>query len=379
MKILVLGAGLVGGPMAMDLANDPQFEVYIADIDQKKLDTIPEKFPINKQICDVTQTGKLKQILVNFDMVLSAVPGYLGFQTLKTIIESGKNVVDISFFPEDPFSLNELAKKQDVFAIMDCGVAPGMSYILAKHASLKFDVCNSIEIYVGGLPKIRLQPFEYKAVFSPIDVIEEYTRPARYRKDNKEVIKPALSECELMEFDGIGTLEAFNSDGLRSLLKTIDCPNMIEKTLRYPGHVEKMKLLREIGLFSEKEVILENKTIKPIELTSKLLFPMWEMKEGDEDITVMKIIVKGRKDNKKSEISYYLYDYFDTVSGVHSMARTTGYTATMAVRMLAKGLYPRKGLSVPEFIGEYPDCVQFMLKGLKERNIIYHESLNTEK
>ncbi|MBT3302400.1 MAG: saccharopine dehydrogenase [Bacteroidetes bacterium] len=378
MKIIVLGSGLVGAPMAMDLAKDHQFQVSIADKSQSQLDRVPTDFPIQKWVRDLSDTNQLKELVKDFDLVLNAVPGFMGFQTLKSIIEVGKDVVDISFFPEDPFQLHQLALEKNVIAIMDCGVAPGMSYILAAYAAKKMDKCERIAIYVGGLPKIRIQPFEYKAVFSPIDVIEEYTRPSRFKQNNEIVIKPALSDLESMDFDGIGTLEAFNSDGLRSLLQTIDCPDMIEKTLRYPGHVDKMKFLREMGLFSENVIDVNGVSIRPIDLTAKLMFPMWELKAGEEDLTVMKIIVSGQIGGKTKTYTYYLFDSFDTTTQVHSMARTTGYTATMAVRMLAASLYSKRGISPPEYIGDYPECVQFLLDGLKERNVVYRESIREE-
>ncbi|MBT6837414.1 MAG: saccharopine dehydrogenase [Bacteroidetes bacterium] len=378
MKIIVLGSGLVGAPMAMDLAKDHQFQVSIADKSQTQLDRVPTGFPIQKWVRDLSDTNQLKELVKDFDLVLNAVPGFMGFQTLKSIIEVGKDVVDISFFPEDPFQLHQLALEKNVIAIMDCGVAPGMSYILAAYAAKKMDKCERIAIYVGGLPKIRIQPFEYKAVFSPIDVIEEYTRPSRFKQNNEIVIKPALSDLESMDFDGIGTLEAFNSDGLRSLLQTIDCPDMIEKTLRYPGHVDKMKFLREMGLFSENVIDVNGVSIRPIDLTAKLMFPMWELKAGEEDLTVMKIIVSGQIGGKTKTYTYYLFDSFDTTTQVHSMARTTGYTATMAVRMLAASLYSKRGISPPEYIGDYPECVQFLLDGLKERNVVYRESIREE-
>ena len=194
MKIIVLGSGLVGAPMAMDLAKDHQFQVSIADKSQSQLDRVPTDFPIQKWVRDLSDTNQLKELVKDFDLVLNAVPGFMGFQTLKSIIEVGKDVVDISFFPEDPFQLHQLALEKNVIAIMDCGVAPGMSYILAAYAAKKMDKCERIAIYVGGLPKIRIQPFEYKAVFSPIDVIEEYTRPSRFKQTNEIVINPALSD-----------------------------------------------------------------------------------------------------------------------------------------------------------------------------------------
>lgn len=372
MKVIVLGAGLVGAPIAFDLAKDNEFDVTVADFSLTSLNKFGKYDSIKTIQLDVSNKDNLASVISDFDFVLNAVPGFLGFETVKTIIEANKNVVDISFFPENPFDLNKLAQKHNVTVIVDCGVAPGMSNILVGYLSSKLDKTENVEIYVGGLPEVRKLPYEYKAVFSPIDVIEEYTRPARYIENGKMVIKPALSDIELMNFPNIGTLEAFNSDGLRSLAETIDAPNMKEKTLRYPGHVEKMKLLRDTGFFNKDMMEINGFKISPLDFTSKLLFPKWKLEEGEVDITVMKIIVEGIKDNKKLSSSYYLYDKYNSKTKVHSMARTTGYTATMVLRMISKGLFNQVGVIAPEIIGKNEMCVNFILSGLEQRGIIYN-------
>jgi saccharopine dehydrogenase-like NADP-dependent oxidoreductase len=258
---------------------------------------------------------------------------------------------------------------------MDMGVAPGMCNVLIGYADHMLDHTDNVLYMVGGLPEIREWPWEYKAVFSPVDVIEEYTRPARYIENGNLVVKPALSDPELLSFPGIGTLEAFNTDGLRSLATTVKCPNMKEKTLRYPGHIEKMRLLRETGFFSREEVELNGIKISPMDLTAKLLFPQWKLKEGEVDITVMKVVVEGRKEGRNVRYTWDLFDKLDKDTGVHSMARTTGYTATVALRMIAAGLYTHKGISVPEFVGKQPECVRYLLDGLRERGVNYEATV----
>lgn len=375
MKIVVLGAGLVGGPMAVDLAKEQHFIVTSVDKSQTALDKIGGTNRINTIQLDLSNPEKVKKLVKDFDMVVNAVPGFMGYSTLKSIIESGKNVVDISFFAEDPFSLDELAKEKGVTAIVDCGVAPGMSNILIGYVDHILEETDSATIYVGGLPQVRTWPYEYKAVFSPVDVIEEYTRPARYIENGTMVIRTALSDSELMDFPGVGTLEAFNSDGLRSLAQTIDAPNLKEKTLRYPGHIEKMAILRETGFFSKDEIELNGIKIRPLDFTAKLLFPMWEMNSSEGDITVMKVTISGKKEGKHLRYTYDLHDRYDTETKTLSMARTTGYTATATVRLLDKGLFERKGICPPEMIGEHSECVHFILEELKKRNVIYRETI----
>jgi saccharopine dehydrogenase-like NADP-dependent oxidoreductase len=295
---------------------------------------------------------------------------------LRSIIEAGKNVVDIAFFPEDPFVLDQEAKQRGVTAIVDCGVAPGMSNLLTGYAASLLDETSSVLIYVGGLPQVRQWPYDYKAVFSPMDVIEEYTRPARYVENGCEVVRPALSDPEFMYFPGVGTLEAFNTDGLRTLIRTIGAPNMKEKTMRYPGHIEKIAILRETGFFDQTEIEINGHRIRPIDFTAKVLFPLWKMNEGEADLTVMRIAVSGTASGRPVTHQFDLLDRYDETTHTHSMARTTGYAATAAVRLLAAGLHRSPGIIPPELLGRDQSCVDFMLKSLAERNVIYTHTIS---
>ena len=363
-KIIVLGAGLVGGVMAKDLAKE--HEVTSIDISQKNLDNINLK-KIKKICADISDSDSLKEYIKDCDLVIGAVPGFMGYKMMKDVIEAKKNIVDISFYPEDPFELDEVARGNNVIAIMDCGVAPGMGNIIFGHHNNTMQI-SDYECLVGGLPVKREWPYEYQAVFSPIDVIEEYVRPARFVQNKKLIIKEALSETELIEFDEIGTLESWNSDGLRSLIKTMShVPNMIEKTLRYPGCVEYLKVLRESGFFSYDEINIKGTNIRPIDVTSKLLFPKWEMKDGDQDFTVMRIIIKGKENEKEVVYRYDLLDRYQ--DNTISMARTTGYTCTAVANLVLEKKYTRSGISPPEFLGEHFEEINDYLKN---RNVNYN-------
>ncbi len=242
MKIIVLGSGLVGNLIARDLSSEKNVEITIADVNEEVLNKMKTQYNIEGIKADLSKSDKLTEIVKDKDLVVNALPGFLGYKALKTVLNAKKNVVDISFFAEDPFTLDEIAKKNEVFAVIDAGVAPGLSNIVAGRITKIFDEVFTYKCLVGGLPRERFWPFEYKAPFSPSDVIEEYTRPARLKINGKTIIKEALSDVELVDIEGLGTLEAFNTDGLRTLLKTLNMPTMIEKTLRYPGHTSKIKM-----------------------------------------------------------------------------------------------------------------------------------------
>lgn len=375
MNVVILGCGLVGAPMARDLAKNGEFDVACVDVDPRALERLQAQPGIRTARADLSRAAAVKDAVRDADFVVSAVPGRMGFETLQAALEAGKDVVDIAFFPEDAFLLDDLARRNGVRAIVDCGVAPGMSNLLVGHVESRVDSLDAVRIYVGGLPEVRHWPYEYKAGFSPHDVIEEYVRPARFVAHGRVVSKPALTDLELIDFPGIGTLEAFNTDGLRTLIGTIKAADMIEKTLRYPGHVEKMAMLRESGFFGEEPIEAGGVRVRPLDLTAKLLFEKWKLHPGDRDVTVFKIVAEGSRAGRKVRYVYDMADRYDPVTETHSMARTTGCTATLALRLLARGLYVRKGISPPEFLGREPACVEFILAGLAERGIVYHETI----
>ena len=373
-NIIVLGAGMVGSTMAIDMAIN--HKVTLTDISQSVLDSVKQK---NKDLItlqlDVTNRAELQRAIKQYDLVICAVPGFLGFDTLKAIIEAEMNVIDISFFPENCLELDGLAKEKDITAIVDCGVAPGMDNIILGYYNEKMKL-SDFECLVGGLPKEKKWPFSYKAPFSPIDVIEEYTRAARYVEHGELVVREPLTDCDYVEFDTIGTLESFNSDGLRSLILTMShIPNMKEKTLRYPGHVEYVRVLKQSGFFSEDKLEVNGQQVSPLEFTSKILFNEWKLGETEEELTVMRVTLKGEnEDGQIEEIVYNLHDEYCKDTNTSSMARTTGYTATAVANLFLEGLFTEKGVFPPELVGKHEDCFTYVLEYLEDRNIHYNKN-----
>ncbi len=371
MKIIVLGAGMVGRAIAFDLSQ--KHEVTSADISSIALSEV-KKHGVNVIQIDLSNFSKLHELVNDFDLVVSAVPGFMGYRTIETLIACGKNVVDISFMPEDFMELNQKAIEKNVTVITDCGVAPGMPNVILGYYNTMMQI-DEFFYMVGGLPKFRNYPFQYKAPFSPIDVLEEYTRPARCVENGKLITKPALSEPELFRFDNIGDLEGFNTDGLRSILETMKhIPNMKEKTLRYPGHIDLIKALKASGFFSNSPIESGEKSIVPMEFTAKILFSDWKLLPNEPEFTVMRVIVKGQNNGKPTTITYDLYDEYDAKTQQWSMARTTGYTATAAVNLIANGLFKKPGVFPPELIGSNKECFEYIINYLKERNIVYKKT-----
>lgn len=373
MKIAVLGAGMVGRTIAADLSAN--FDTTSFDISQSNL-LLLEKFPkVKTTISDLSNFDGYTSLLDGFDMAVCAVPGFMGYQALKAIINAGKNVVDISFFSQDALTLDTLAKQKNVTAIVDCGVAPGMSNWVLGHYNTQMKI-QEFECMVGGLPMQRIKPWEYKAPFSPVDVIEEYIRPARYVVNGEIITRPALSDAELIDFPIVGTLESFNTDGLRSILFTMKhIPNMKEKTLRYPGHIALIQSLQKAGFFSNDDVLVKGKPVVPLELTSQLLLNQWKLHPNEPEFTIMSITCIGIMDNKPTTIEYLLYDENDRATGFSSMSRTTGFTCTAAVNLLHQNLFTQKGVFPPELVAGTPGTFEFIINYLKDRAVVYKKTV----
>lgn len=370
-RIVVLGAGRVGRTIARDLSTD--FAVTVADRDPTLLEPLVAA-GMATVVADLADPATVARLAGEHDLVAGALPSFLGFAALEAVIGSGTPVVDISFFTEDPFRLDDLARERGVPAVVDCGVAPGVSNLFCGHAASAYERVDRFACYVGGLPVARHLPFEYKAPFAPYDVVEEYTRPARQRVAGREVVLTALSEIEPLDFAGVGTLEAFNTDGLRTLLATVpEIPELREKTLRYPGHATLMATLRELGLFDPEPMTVDGATVAPLAVTSRLLFRHWAFAPGEEDLTVMRIEIEGEDGGRRLHRRWDLHDRYDRATGTASMARTTGYACTAGVRLVASGRWSTPGIHPPEHLGRDAAVFRFLLDELAARGVRFTE------
>ena len=362
-KIITLGGGMVGSAIARDLKQSG-FVVTVADGEE----SLKEKlalFDIEYLSLDFSNLNAVSQAVQDFDLVIGAVPGFMGFSILQTVLKVGRNIADISFMPEDSIAMDELAKSNAVTAVTDAGVAPGLSNLIFGKELAEFDQLETAKCYVGGLPQNPQPPWWYKTVFSPIDVIEEYTRPARLVENGTEITKPAMSEIEQIEIDRVGTLDAFNSDGLRSLLN-LPIPNMIEKTLRYSGHIQKIIEMRDDGLFNPDV----------IEETAQSLINEWVPKKTDYDQTIVRLEFKGMKNGNEVSKKYDLLDYYDEENNITSMARTTGYTCSAVAHAILSGDFSKKGVFTMESFADDKNLVQQILNYLSVRNINFSTEIN---
>lgn len=368
-RVLVLGAGRVGSVMALDLAASG-LAVTAVDARAEALAPLAAR-GVATRAAALGDPAAVQAAAADQDLVVNALSSAIGKQTLRALLEAGRRVVDISFMAETPLDLDGLAKARGACAVVDMGVGPGVTNMLAARAAALLDPCRSIRIYVGGVPEVRRWPFEYKVAFAPSDVIEEYVRPSRVVEHGRLVEREALGNVELVDVDGVGTLEAFDTDGLRTLTETLRVPNLVEKTLRWPGHAALMRVLRAAGFFDPRPRDVGGVTVAPLDVTSALLFPAWSYEEGEVDLTVSLVVAEGERAGRPTRLVWEMVDRGDVAAGVRSMARTTGYPATAMARLLLEGRFTEPGVHPPEVPAARPGVLEAVLEALAARGIQY--------
>ena len=366
-KVVVLGGGRVGSYIADQIDSRGIAKVAVIDPAERNENLSDKVFHFQMKI-NPDNHDAMKQLVQDADLVVNALPGHIGFKVLKKIIEYGKSCVDISFMPEDPTTLNDLAVKNGVVAVVDMGIAPGLCGVFIGHEfNNVFDTVESTIITVGGLPYYPGQG--YHITFSPADIIEEYMRPARIRRHNQIINVPALSETK--RFDDLWhpdlgcKLESFLTDGLRTLLH-LPIPNMEERTLRYDGYANQIDTLKAMGFFD----------VKNMPLTSKLLESIWKPSIPIHEITMMHIVMHGlHKESAKPYRSILrLTDVTHHDNFATSMARTTGIPAVAMVENVLNNqdkepeLYD-VGVLTPEEIGADGNFTKHIYATLAEANI----------
>jgi lysine 6-dehydrogenase len=373
MKVLILGCGNIGSVATEDLAKSlSSIQVVVADKSETRAKEVAERIGkdnVSWIQLDATNHTELANALGDYDLVMGFLPGKLGYRLTKACIDAGKDLVDVSYMSENPLALTENAVKASVTIVPDCGLAPGISNILVGHAAAELDKVQAVHIMVGGLPEKPILPLDYVITWSPENLIDEYMREARIVKEGKIIEVEALSGLEEVEFPGLGKLEAFYTDGLRTLPQTItDARDMWEKTLRYPGHAEKIKLLKTLGFFEEEPIDVDGISVSPRKLTVKLLEQKLRKPEV-KDVVALKVEVSGVKNGKQTCYVYHLLDYYDEKRGITAMARTTAYSASIIAQLLLKKALKEKGVVPTEKIGKNDALFRLFLDELEKRGI----------
>ena len=347
MRIAVLGSGMMGSVIAWDLTRSPDVEqVVVADMDRGRLEGLSAKVrgeKLRTEVLDVRDKAKASQFMRGFDVVASALPhGSLNAANVAAV-ESGAKMVDIAF-EDAQMGLDDAARASGALLIPGCGLAPGLGGILLAHAVRTEKGANEGHILVGGIPQKPVPPYGYRLVFSVVGLLREYTDDARVFRNGKLIRVKPFSTVEKVRIPRVGALEAFCTDGLASLVYTMKgMKTLDEKTLRWPGHAEKMDLLLQTGFFSTTKLKVSSGEASPLEVSLKVLEKKLAQ-GGSEDMTVMRVQAKSRK----REVVYDLLDKYDRHNGVTSMGRTTGFTCSIVTQMVGSGEISSKGVLPPE-------------------------------
>jgi saccharopine dehydrogenase-like NADP-dependent oxidoreductase len=383
MKILVLGCGNIGSVVAEDIAqNLSSAQITIADMNEDRVKGVVSRIGrdnVSWSKVDALNHDDLVNTLRKFDLAVGALPGVIGYRVCEAAISAGKDIVDVSYMPEDVMTLHQDALKAEISVLPDCGMSPGLGSILVGHAASKLDRVECVHMMNGGLPETPVPPLGYVITWSVNDLIDMYCRKVTIVKKGKTVEVEPMSGLEEIRFSGVGKLEAFYTDGLRTMLYAMKgVKDMWEKTLRYPGHVEKIKLLKTLGFFDAEPLNTENLNISPREVTAEL-FERKLKRRDVPDIVVMHVEVSGLRNGNYAAYAYHVLDRYDKQHQVTAMARTTAYTASVTAQLLAKKTIREKGVIPPEKLGMnkefYNDYVQMM----KKREVTIKESRDTAK
>lgn len=376
-KALVLGCGLIGKTVALDLAGD--FAVTVMDPFEKALASLADRPDIKKIQKPADDPEALRDAAKDADIVCGLLPSHLEEASQKQILGMGKNYVSPSGYLHSS-GMDELAKKTGSVAVFDMGIAPGMSnYLVARGASM-VDELDFGCIYVGGIPEKLDPPFNYRTVFCLEDTMNEYCMPAKYVLNNEVAEAPALSGLEEIDFPGIGKLEAFFTDGLRSAAVNIKGKFVAEKTMRWPGYVDTINIMKAAGCFSKDPIMVDGKEVVPFNVTTELFRPIWTLRpeKGDRDITVMRVVAKGPKDGKYVTNTWDLIDKFDEKQMLHSMARTTGYACSATARAISNGMISSPGFHAPEALAKDDGFYEYLMPELAKYGIVFKHSVLVE-
>ncbi len=377
-KIIVLGCGNIGSVAAKDLAeNLPSAEIVVSDVNKSRAKEVASKIGkgnVSWIQTDASNHHELVNTIKKFDLAVGSLPGMMGYKACKASVSAKVDMVDVSYMPEDVMTLNKAALKAKVCIVPDCGMSPGLGSILAGHAVSKLDQIESIHMLNGGLPEKPIPPLGYVITWSVKDLIDMYSRKVSIVKGGKVIQVEAMSGLEEIDFPRVGKLEAFYTDGLRTMLHTVKgVKDMWEKSLRYPGHVEKIKLLKTLGFFDESLVKIGSLNVSPREVTAKLLES--KLKRSDvPDIVAMRIVVSGTKKDERITYTYHAIDRYDKKHKVTAMARTTAYTTSIVAQLLAKKIIKEKGVLPPEKIGMNEKLYNKLMGEMKKRKIIVKEN-----
>jgi len=373
MYVTVLGAGVVGKAIVYDLATMPQISnITIVDINRDNIEGALTKVSDKSKIYAIASdvfSDKAIDAIKKSDLVFSALPGSISYNVIKQLIKYRKHIIDVSFMDEDVLELDSLAKENNVILIPDAGFAPGLTNLIVGYNYFNvFDKLERVDIHVGALPAWPAPPLNHVITWSVEDFLDEYLRMAKIVQNGKVELIDPLSVTNSVLIEGIGQFEEFYTDGLRTLISTIPVKDMAEKTLRYPGHIAKMKFLKQLGLLSNKKINVDSFKIAPRYVLEKILARLKE--EDILDIVVMRIDLSGYVNSKFKTYMITLYEQYSQTTKFSAIARVTGFTATAVSKLLIDEKIDSFGVIPLELIGQCPNLYNTIINYLRDKHNI---------
>lgn len=382
MKVALLGGGLMGYAILYDfLHNYPDLqEIIVVEKNAERINYLWKQFPNQNNLSflqlDITETDQLKNALLGYKLLISAVPYQYNLELLKLALDIGAHFIDLGgneTVLQQQLALDEKARKLGITAIPACGLAPGLVSILAMDGIKHLDTTETVKMYCGGLPQHKLPPLDYQIVFSAHGLLNEYLEPVKVIENGKIMEKPPLTELEAVHFSPPYTsMEAFlTSGGTGTLIYTQQdrVENLFYKTIRYPGHADKMRFLFELGFKSEEPIVINGQEVSPRQFLETLL--QKNLSLNAPDVVLTRVEVSGLVEDTPRKMVYELVDVQDEVSGLSAMMRTTGFTTAVIGQLILEGVIDATGVlpleeSVP---------TDMFFQRLKQRNLIINRSV----
>jgi len=368
-KLVIQGAGLVGRAIAFDLYNE--YQITVIDIDSKCLASLSANLPNIETIeADLSTEEQIILLIKDADLVIGALPPSIGVNALRAVIDAGKNSVNITTLLGDTRELDLLAKKKGVTAIIDAGIAPGLSNLILGHHVEQMDVID-YECFFGALPVASEWPLYHQDFYPLSEVLHEYLRPAEVVVQGEMSTRMPLDSFEQLNFPGLGVMEAIHYNGLGTLLDTMKgkIQNMSQKMLRFPPHLNYIRSLYHSGFLGNEIISLERGgEARVFDITAKVLEPLMRFKKNDNDYIALRIVIR----HSDKTYVYHLLDQYDDRTQLSAMSRTTGYTCTAMARLLLKGDFYQTGVISPEILGAQPKCFTQIIRDLTSRGLVFN-------
>jgi lysine 6-dehydrogenase len=373
MRVAIFGAGMMARAVAHDLVRQPDVsEIRVADLDPARLAAF-RRFIGGRKLrlveADAAELGEAEEFICGCDVAVSCVPYMFNFELAEAAIACGTHFCDLggnNRVVGEELALDARARRAGVTVVPDCGLAPGLVSVIAADALERLDGCDSIRLRVGGLPRRPKPPLGYAIVFSANGLINEYVEPCAVLRGGRVRMVPALAEVETLDFPPLGRLEAFNtSGGVSTLTRTLRgrVRDLDYKTIRYPGHCEKFRLLFDLGLGSDKPVPVGDRQVSPRALLIRQLESVLGFEK--DDLVLLRADAAGTRRGRPVRVRYRLFDRADRSTGLTAMMRCTGFPAALAALTLGRGGAKRTG-ALP---GELAFAPGPYLAGLRERGL----------